>query len=177
MWALAGEAQRREIEAAHAAAVSETIRHLTETVPTVRRRYDGQVIEEHARDLMAAEYRHTTSRGVLEGDAPDPQLHSHVVITSAIREDGKIVAVASRPSFAPPASSAPTTARRSRTNSSSAAMGLSGAPANMAATLRSPTCRVACWTPSAPAAARSPEPPSASAHSTVGRPSAASYEH
>ena len=73
--------------------------HLTETVPTVRRRHDGQVIEEHARDLMAAEYRHTTSRGVLEGDAPDPQLHSHVVITSAIREDGRIVAVASRPVF------------------------------------------------------------------------------
>ena len=43
----------------------------------------GQVFEEHARDLVAAEYRHTTARGVLEGDAPDPQLHSHVVITSA----------------------------------------------------------------------------------------------
>lgn len=30
---------------------------------------------------------------------PDPQLHSHVVITSAIRDDGKLVAVASRPIF------------------------------------------------------------------------------
>ncbi len=99
VWALAGEAQRREIEAAHAAAVTETISHLTETVPTVRRKYRGQVSEERARDLVAAEYRHTTSRGVLEGDAPDPQLHSHVVITSAIRDDGKIVAVASRPIF------------------------------------------------------------------------------
>jgi conjugative relaxase-like TrwC/TraI family protein len=99
VWALAGEAQRREIEAAHAAAVSETITHLTDTVPTVRRRYRGVVAEEHARDVVAAEYRHTTARGVLEGDAPDPQLHSHVVITSAIRDDGKIVAVASRPIF------------------------------------------------------------------------------
>ena len=35
----------------------------------------------------------------MEGDAPDPQLHSHVVITSAVREDGRIVAVASRPIF------------------------------------------------------------------------------
>ncbi len=35
----------------------------------------------------------------MEGDAPDPQLHSHVVITSAIREDGRLVAVASRPIF------------------------------------------------------------------------------
>jgi conjugative relaxase-like TrwC/TraI family protein len=99
VWALGDATQRREMEAAHAAAVSEAMAHLTETVPTVRRRYGGQVVEEPAREVVAAEYRHTTSRGVLEGDAPDPQLHSHVVVTSAIREDGKIVAVASRPIF------------------------------------------------------------------------------
>ena len=99
VWALADESQRREIEAAHAAAVSETIAHLTDTLPTVRRRSHGQVFEEPARDVVAAEYRHTTARGVLETDAPDPQLHSHVVITSAVRDDGKIVAVASRPIF------------------------------------------------------------------------------
>jgi conjugative relaxase-like TrwC/TraI family protein len=57
------------------------------------------VIEEPARDVIAAEYRHTTARGVLQGDVPDPQLHSHVVITRAIRDDGRIVAVASRPIF------------------------------------------------------------------------------
>lgn len=99
VWALGDASQRRDMEAAHAAAVSDAIVHLTKTVPVVRRRYDGQVVEEHAVDLVAAEYRHTTARGVLEGDAPDPQLHSHVVITSAIREDGRIVAVASRPIF------------------------------------------------------------------------------
>jgi conjugative relaxase-like TrwC/TraI family protein len=99
VWALGNKSQRREMEAAHAAAVSEAIAHLTETVPTVRRRYGGQQVEEPAREVVAAEYRHTTSRGVLAGDAPDPQLHSHVVITNAIREDGKIVAVASRPIF------------------------------------------------------------------------------
>jgi conjugative relaxase-like TrwC/TraI family protein len=99
MWALGDEVERRAIEAAHAAAVEEAMAHLTETVPTVRRRYDGQVVEEHAVDLLAAEYRHTTARGVMEGDVPDPQLHSHVVITSAIREDGRLVAVASRPVF------------------------------------------------------------------------------
>jgi conjugative relaxase-like TrwC/TraI family protein len=98
MWALGDESQRRDMEAAHAVAVSEAMVHLTETVPTVRRRYEGQVVEETAVDLVAAEYRHTTARGVLEDDAPDPQLHSHVV-TSAIREDGRIVAVASRPIF------------------------------------------------------------------------------
>ena len=99
VWALGDPAQRRDMEAAHAAAVSEAIAHLTEAVPTVRRRYDGQVVEEHAADLVAAEYRHTTARGVMEGDAPDPQLHSHVVVTSAVRDDGRIVAVSSRPIF------------------------------------------------------------------------------
>jgi len=99
VWALGDERERREIEAAHAAAVSDAMAHLTETVPTVRRRYEGELVEEHAIDLVAAEYRHTTARGVMEGDAPDPQLHSHVVITSAVRQDGRIVAVASRPIF------------------------------------------------------------------------------
>ena len=99
VWALGDESQRRDMEAAHAAAVAEAMAHLTETVPTVRRRYSGQVVEEPAREVVAAEYRHTTARGVIEGDAPDPQLHSHVVITSAIRDDGRIVAVASRPVF------------------------------------------------------------------------------
>ena len=99
VWALGDPAQRRDIEAAHAAAVSEAMAHLTETVPAVRRRYDGRIVEEHAADLVAAEYRHTTARGVMEGDAPDPQLHSHVVVTSAVRDVGRIVAVSSRPIF------------------------------------------------------------------------------
>src|SRR6185312_3013811 len=46
VWALADEKQRQVIEAAHAAAVSEAIGHLTETVPVVRRRYGGQLVEE-----------------------------------------------------------------------------------------------------------------------------------
>jgi conjugative relaxase-like TrwC/TraI family protein len=99
VWALGEETQRRDMEAAHAAAVSEAMAHLTETVPIVRRRYGGEVVEEPAREVVAAEYRHTTARGVMDGDAPDPQLHSHVVATSAVRDDGRIVAVASRPVF------------------------------------------------------------------------------
>ncbi len=99
VWALGDEAQRRDMEAAHAAAVKDAMAHLTETVPTVRRSRHNQVFEEHAAELIAAEYRHTTARGVMEGDAPDPQLHSHVVVTSAVRDDGRIVAVASRPIF------------------------------------------------------------------------------
>jgi conjugative relaxase-like TrwC/TraI family protein len=98
-WALGDEHERRVIEQAHRSAVEQAIGHMTETVATVRRRYAGEVVEEPARELIAAEYLHTTARGVLDGDAPDPQLHSHVVVTSAVREDGRIVAVASRPIF------------------------------------------------------------------------------
>ena len=99
VWALGDPWQRERIEAAHARAVEQTILYLREQVPVVRRRYGGQVVEEHAKDVIAAEYRHTTARGVAGAQAPDPQLHSHVVITGAVREDERIVAVASRPIF------------------------------------------------------------------------------
>jgi conjugative relaxase-like TrwC/TraI family protein len=98
-WALGDEHERRTIEQAHRNAVDQAITHMTEYVATVRCRYAGKVVEESARELIAAEYLHTTARGVLDGDAPDPQLHSHVVITSAVRDDERIVAVASRPIF------------------------------------------------------------------------------
>ncbi len=98
-WALGDEHEREMIEQAHRSAVEQAIEHMTETVPTVRRRYGAGVVEEPARELVAAEYLHTTARGVMDGDAPDPQLHSHVVVTSAVRDDGRIVAVASRPIF------------------------------------------------------------------------------
>ncbi len=48
VWAVGDEAQRRDMEAAHAAAINAAMAHLTETVPTVRRRYNGQVVEEGA---------------------------------------------------------------------------------------------------------------------------------
>jgi conjugative relaxase-like TrwC/TraI family protein len=99
VWALGDPWQREQIEQAHARAVEQTIHHLREQVPVVRRRYSGQVVEEPAKDVIATEYRHTTARGVSGAQAPDPQLHSHVVITAAVREDDRIVAVASRPIF------------------------------------------------------------------------------
>jgi conjugative relaxase-like TrwC/TraI family protein len=98
-WALGDEHERGVIEQAHRNAVEQATEHMTETVPTVRRRYGAGVVEEPAQELIAAEYLHTTARGVIGGDAPDPQLHSHVVVTSAVRDDAQIVAVASRPIF------------------------------------------------------------------------------
>ncbi|MGA2163534.1 MAG: MobF family relaxase [Solirubrobacteraceae bacterium] len=99
VWALGDPWQRQQIEQAHASAVEQTVLYLREQVPVVRRRYSGQVVEEQAKDVIATEYRHTTARGVQGAQAPDPQLHSHVVITGAVREDDRIVAVASRPIF------------------------------------------------------------------------------
>jgi conjugative relaxase-like TrwC/TraI family protein len=99
VWALGDPWQREQIEAAHARAVERAMGYLRETVPVVRRRYGAEVIEEPAKDLIAAAYRHTTARGVAGAAAPDPQLHTHVVISGAVREDERIVAVASRPVF------------------------------------------------------------------------------
>jgi conjugative relaxase-like TrwC/TraI family protein len=99
VWALGDPWQRERIEAAHGRAVEQTILYMRERVPLVRRRYGGEVVEEPARDVIAVEYRHTTARGVSGAQAPDPQLHSHVVITGAVREDERFVAVASRPVF------------------------------------------------------------------------------
>ncbi len=99
VWALGSRSQRRDMAAAHAAAVQSALHYVTDNVATVRRRVGGQLLEETARELLAAEYRHTVARGVLAGDAPDPQLHSHVVLTAAVRNDGRFVAVASRPLF------------------------------------------------------------------------------
>jgi len=62
-WALGNERERAAIEQAHRSAVDQAIGYMTETVGTVRRRYAGGVIEEPARELIAAEYLHTTARG------------------------------------------------------------------------------------------------------------------
>jgi hypothetical protein len=65
----------------------------------VRRRFGGPVVEERARDVLAVEYRHTVAWWVSGAPTPDPHLHSHVVVAGAVREDERIVAVASRPIF------------------------------------------------------------------------------
>jgi conjugative relaxase-like TrwC/TraI family protein len=95
-WALGD--QRAALEAAHHAAVEAAVGHLRKTVElTVR--YDaaiGEAVPARAAHVHAAEFMHTTARGVGE-EAPDPQLHSHVVLTSVEREDGSVAAVRSRP--------------------------------------------------------------------------------
>jgi conjugative relaxase-like TrwC/TraI family protein len=98
-WAIADPWQREQVEHAHTQAVARTLAYLRANTPTVRRRYSGQVVEETAQDILATEYLHTTARGVTGAETPDPQIHSHVVITGTLRDDDRFVAVASRPLF------------------------------------------------------------------------------
>jgi conjugative relaxase-like TrwC/TraI family protein len=97
-WALGTD--RAAVEAAHDAAVDAALGYLRERVElTVR--YDPAMrssLPAHAAHLHAAAFTHTTARGVGEA-APDPQLHTHVVITSVERADGSTGAVRSRPVF------------------------------------------------------------------------------
>ncbi len=96
-WALGSEQQRAGVELAHGRAVARALGHLRSEIPVVREGAGGLVLG-HARDVLAAEFRHTTARGVADG-APDPQLHSHLVVTGVVRGDGQFAAVASRPLF------------------------------------------------------------------------------
>jgi conjugative relaxase-like TrwC/TraI family protein len=98
VWALGSGEQRAGVELAHGRAVSRALDHLRGEIPVVREGAGGQVLSP-ARDVLAAEFRHTTARGVSGGGAPDPQLHSHVVVTGVVRRDGQFAAVASRPLF------------------------------------------------------------------------------
>lgn len=69
VWALGDAGEREAIEAAHGAAVSAALAHTRGHVPVVRRRYGGEVVEELAIDVVAAEYRHTVARGFLRSFA------------------------------------------------------------------------------------------------------------
>jgi len=98
VWALGDADERATVAAAHRDAVQGAVGYLRESVEvTVEWDPDArQSRPVRARELHAAEFMHTTSRGVA-GGPPDPQLHSHVVITSVERADGTIAAVRSRP--------------------------------------------------------------------------------
>ena len=97
VWALGSPELRAQLEAAQERAVDAALAHATEYVPMVRRRVDREtVLRETPSELIATSWRHTTARGVA-GRAPDPQLHSHVVLHGAVRQgDGRVVAIESR---------------------------------------------------------------------------------
>ena len=96
VWALGSPEVRAALEAAQEHAVDRALAHAVEFVTMVRRRVDPDtVVRENAREVLASSWQHTTARAVA-GQAPDPQLHSHVLIHGALRSDGRVVAVESR---------------------------------------------------------------------------------
>ena len=87
VWALGSEDARRAIEEAHEQAVDRALEHALTHVPMVRRRIDrSTVVRERPAELIASVYRHTTARAV-DGQVPDPQLHSHVLLHGALRAE------------------------------------------------------------------------------------------
>jgi conjugative relaxase-like TrwC/TraI family protein len=99
VWALAGADLRAQVEAAHETAIDLALRYATAQVAMVRERIDAEtVIHVKAREMIASSWRHTTARSV-DGQPPDPQLHSHVLLHGAVRRDGQVAAIDSRQWF------------------------------------------------------------------------------
>jgi len=102
LWAVSDPYRRAQIEVAHRKAVASAVRRIERDVELVRRRENGELRWEKARSLVAAEFVHTSSRLTRDQErdgVPDPQLHSHVVILTAQRDDGRFAAVDSRELF------------------------------------------------------------------------------
>jgi conjugative relaxase-like TrwC/TraI family protein len=99
VWALAGADLRAQVEAAHETAIDLALAYATAQVAMVRERIDSEtIIHVKARGMIATSWRHTTARAV-DGQPPDPQLHSHVLLHGAVRRDGQIAAIDSRQWF------------------------------------------------------------------------------
>jgi conjugative relaxase-like TrwC/TraI family protein len=102
LWAVASPYERAQIEAAHTRAVAGAVKRIERDVALVRSRPNGVLEWDRARALLAAEFVHTASRLARDqerGGVPDPQLHSHVVVLGAERQDGRFAAVDSRELF------------------------------------------------------------------------------
>jgi conjugative relaxase-like TrwC/TraI family protein len=99
LWATTDPYRRAQIEVAHRKAVKSALERIEREVKLVRRKTNGHVRFERANRLLAMEAVHTTSRLGKDQDShgiPDPQLHSHVAVIAAERQDGTLAAVESR---------------------------------------------------------------------------------
>jgi conjugative relaxase-like TrwC/TraI family protein len=94
LFGLGDESLRRRTRAAHDVAVREALGYLERSAAAVRRGHGGVVVEE-ASGLVAAGFRHRTSR------AGDPQLHTHVLVANLGRaSDGRWSALDGRRLYA-----------------------------------------------------------------------------
>lgn len=99
LWATSSPYRRAQIEAAHRKAVKSALERTEREVALIRRKTNGVMRFEKAKRLLAVEAVHTTSRLGRDQDVtgiPDPQLHSHVAVIAAERQDGRIAAVESK---------------------------------------------------------------------------------
>ncbi len=99
LWATSSPYRRAQIEVAHRKAEKSALDRTEREVALVRRKTNGLVRFEKAKRLLAVEAVHTTSRLARDQDTrgiPDPQLHSHVAVIAAERQDGKIAAIESK---------------------------------------------------------------------------------
>ena len=93
VWAIADPGLRERIEQAHEVAIDRALSYAVRQVPMRRRRISqDSVVHEKAAGVVATSWRHTTARAVAD-QAPDPQLHSHVLLHAAVRRDGELVAI------------------------------------------------------------------------------------
>ncbi len=96
VWAVADAGLREGIERAHEHAIDQALTYSLTHVKMIRHRIDQKtVIHGKPTGLVATSWRHTTARAV-DGQPPDPQLHSHVLLHGAVRRDGRVVAIDSR---------------------------------------------------------------------------------
>ncbi|MDA0167526.1 relaxase domain-containing protein [Solirubrobacter taibaiensis] len=94
LFGLDDEELRAGVRAAHDVAVREAVGHLERAAAAVRRGHGGAIVEE-ASGLVAAAFRHRTSR------AGDPQLHTHVLVANLGRGvDGRWSALDGRRLYA-----------------------------------------------------------------------------
>ena len=91
LYGLADDATSSEVTAGHDAAVAAGVEYLNRWGLTSRRRIDGVVTHVEGRGMIAAGFRHRTSRAL------DPQLHTHSLVANAVeRADGTWGAIDSR---------------------------------------------------------------------------------
>jgi conjugative relaxase-like TrwC/TraI family protein len=94
LFAVGDRQMRPEVRAAHDTAVREAVAYLEGNAAAVRRGHGGLVVEQ-APGLVAAAFRHRTSR------SGDPQLHTHVLVANLARgSDGRWLALDRRRIYA-----------------------------------------------------------------------------
>jgi conjugative relaxase-like TrwC/TraI family protein len=94
LFGLADHEKQASVRSAHDVAVRKAVSHLERAAAAVRRGHAGAIVEE-ASGLVAAAFRHRTSR------AGDPQLHTHVLVANVGRRvDGRWSALDGRRLYA-----------------------------------------------------------------------------